>query len=413
MSFGNVVDPDLIYKVWSLVIRHLEVGDLARLMKTSTTMRIAATVHPAYNLLRRKRAALAVPSLGILGAAVQFGDVAALKWVCRDQPVSELESPLRLAASLDLPACIEVLVACGADVDLGEEDTALIIASGRGHESSVLALIEARATVDAQADGSLRTALAHAAAGGSVACVSALIRAGASLEMRSWEDIGNEEYREECTAIMLAARNRHGGCVRALIQAQADVNATDECECTALIHACQHGHEGYARALLEARADVEATDTTDGYTALMLASRYGHEGCARALLEARANVEAIDATDGYTALTLASQYGHEGCTRALTEARANVDATWKHGYTALMFASRNGNEPCVRALLGARADVHATTTLGRTALMLASRAVRPGFDRGASGCACHNNGWPNGADDHFLPWSRAVRPGSP
>jgi len=53
--------------------------------------------------------------------------------------------------------------------------------------------------------------------------------------------------------------------------------------------ASENGHEPCVRALIEARADVEK-QCKDGVTAIMIASRNGHEPCVRALIEAGASV---------------------------------------------------------------------------------------------------------------------------
>ena len=50
-------------------------------------------------------------------------------------------------------------------------------------------------------------------------------------------------------------------------------------------------HDLCPRALLEAKADLEATQN-QGFTSLMLSCQNGHEQCARALLEAKADPNA-------------------------------------------------------------------------------------------------------------------------
>ena len=68
------------------------------------------------------------------------------------------------------------------------------------------------------------------------------------------------------------------------------------------------GHELCARALIEARAAVDATEE-NGYTALMLCCKNGHEQCVRALVEAKANIHAKN-KDEDAALDIARREGH-------------------------------------------------------------------------------------------------------
>ena len=69
--------------------------------------------------------------------------------------------------------------------------------------------------------------------------------------------------------------------------------------------------------MIEAKANLEATQN-EGWTALMYAAQNGHDLCARELLKAGAVVDARQ-PDGETSLTLSCRGGHEICTRLLLE----------------------------------------------------------------------------------------------
>jgi TonB family protein len=123
--------------------------------------------------------------------------------------------------------------------------------------------------------------------------------------------------------------------------------------------ASEPGHQERVRALLAAQADVNAK-AGNGGTALMTASQNGRQEVVRALLDARADVNAR-AGDGGTALMLASQNGHVEAVRALLDARADVNAKAGNGATALMLAAKNGQEEVVQLLKSAGAADRSTT----------------------------------------------------
>ena len=161
--------------------------------------------------------------------------------------------------------------------------TPLMIVAEKGHEQCVLALIEAKANIEATHMYGW-TALFMACLNGHEQCARALIEAGAEV------DKGNANGR---TSLMTASMNGHESCIRVLLDNGAGVNKAESNGFTSLMNACQNGHEQCAQALIKAKADLEK-QTAKGSTALILAARNGHEMCAQALIEAGADIEKPD-----------------------------------------------------------------------------------------------------------------------
>ena len=120
---------------------------------------------------------------------------------------------------------------------------------------------------------------------------------------------------------------------------------------TPLMSAARAGRLDAVRLLLEAGADVNATDAHQQETALMWAAAEGHADVVTALIQAGA-----DPNRKARVTTL--------------EERKHADHP-TGGFTALMFAVRNGHEPVARALVGAGADPNLTNGDGVTATIVA------------------------------------------
>ncbi len=97
--------------------------------------------------------------------------------------------------------------------------------------------------------------------------------------------------------------------IQLLLDAGADVNATDDDGETALIAAARGGHTEAAQILLDAGADVNATDIQE-QTALITAAQWGHTETVQALLVAGAEVEKEPGEYSLSALMTAAFEGH-------------------------------------------------------------------------------------------------------
>jgi ankyrin repeat protein len=172
-----------------------------------------------------------------------------------------------------------------------------------------------------------------------------------------------------------AAVRGHADCVKALIDAHADLNPRDTKGRTPLMLSVggadevtgpKPGAMECVHFLIAAGADVNARDS-DGGTALMKAAYTGDLGMLTALVAAGADVHAQ--IDGFTALTQAAYMHRAHCVAALIAIGADVNVRHRTGQTPLMFAVRNADVESVGTLIAAGAHVDATEyEYGNTAL---------------------------------------------
>ncbi|KAL7904030.1 ankyrin repeat-containing domain protein [Trichoderma velutinum] len=297
--------------------------------------------------------------------------------------------PLWYAAQNGHEAIVKLLLACGANVNAGDDrQTALQAASENGHQEIVEKLLAAGADVNATAAGDYEqtalqtaagTALQAASGNGHQEIVEKLLTAGANVNAAG-------AGRNKQTALQAAAGNGHQEIVEKLLAAGANVNVAGagRNKQTALQAAAGNGHQEIVEKLLTAGADVNAAAAAaagrNRQTALQAASENGHQEIVEKLLAAGADVNAAAAAAGYygqTALQAASGNGHQEIVEKLLTAGADVNAAAGAGrnkQTALQAAAGNGHQEIVEKLLTAGADVNATAA-GRnrqTALQAAS-----------------------------------------
>jgi len=194
--------------------------------------------------------------------------------------------------------------------------------------------------------------------------VQMLLNAGANVNATD-----NSGY----TALIYAADKGDKDVVQMLLNAGANVNATGEDGSTALILAADKGHLEIVSSLLgRPGIDMNAKENVNGSTALMVATDKGYTDVVKMLLNAGANVNATD-NSGYTALIYAADQRYTDVVKMLLNAGANVNALDnEYGYTALIVAALHGYTDVVELLLDKGADVNATGEDGSTALMVAT-----------------------------------------
>ncbi|EFN55252.1 hypothetical protein CHLNCDRAFT_134585 [Chlorella variabilis] len=155
------------------------------------------------------------------------------------------------------------------------------------------------------------------------------------------------------TPLLTAAGYGRLACVTALLEAGSTVEAADNMHGTELHYAAMRGHAHCLPTLLAAGADVEAVNS-QRRTPLGVAAHGGHAGCAGADVNAMGNC-------GETALSCAaswSAWGSEASLRVLIGAGADASDANARGETPLHRAAGSGNEAAARVLLaaGAAAD---------------------------------------------------------
>ena len=244
--------------------------------------------------------------------------------------------------------------------------TALMLAARRGHESHVRSLIDARANVDARTP--------DARSRGMMAFV---------------HDDGEEGQKYGgCTALALAAQNRQGGSVRALIEAKANLETQDATGCTALLCAAEASCEAWGFSLKMVGFGPAPVGRPDQKARAALLANY-NEPCLQLLIDAKANLEATEEY-GHTALMLFASVGHLPGLRAMFDAKANLDAALPlamlqasmagsalpGGFTALMISAHVGETECLQALIEAKADLNAESMQHFTGLSLAFKQCR-------------------------------------
>ena len=261
-----------------------------------------------------------------------------------------------------------------------------------------MALLSGGASPDDRAHNSTGwTALHHSACLGDTACTTALLGAGAGVNIATSKGE---------TALHLASQAGNAAGVAALLGAGADVAIADAQRLTALHVAAQNGHAACVAALAAAPgADLEA-ESRGQHTALQLAAMRGYADCVAVLLQAGASaagrrgtgalhaaastgnaaclaglatdgadLEALD-VEKHAALQVAAMYGRAECVAILLLAGANLNATGgtSSGLMPLHYAAYNGDAACVAALLANGANVQSVDRYGRIPLTWAQQA---------------------------------------
>ena len=180
-------------------------------------------------------------------------------------------------------ACLELLIASGADVNTTLQDgrTNIILAVKNCHEKYAKSQPAEKQGLNEDYDDHHK-------------CIELLLKEGADV---------NTQCDDGWTALMLAAAYGHSKCVEKLIQAGAKVNAVDNHGAFALLFACNAGDSACVDSLLQAGADVNLRDQ-QGTTPLISASTHGSHQLLAQLLRAGAHINRSN-TAGLNALQYA------------------------------------------------------------------------------------------------------------
>ena len=150
--------------------------------------------------------------------------------------------------------------------------------------------------------------------------------------------------------LLIAARFGGLETVATLVEAKADVNATDETGLTALMGAAYMGHAHVVSYLIQNGATVDQKDE-EGYTALTFAANGGQVVCCSQLLNAGAD---LNTEDNHRSIPImfASQHGFDDVVKLLMFHGADPRTTGTHGLSAIDFAKQNGHSTTLTILEG-------------------------------------------------------------
>jgi ankyrin repeat protein len=266
-------------------------------------------------------------------------------------------SPLAHGVYIGDAEWVQFLVAHGASVD-PDHGSALALAAKLDRPDLVRILLQGGAQVDA--DGytiGYGSVLAAAAASAGIETVEVLIGMGA--------DAGKRLDKSVISAVAAAGRNLGadvGDIVSLLVRHGANVNDTGGSHGSALGEACFRGNLLCLEALIEAGADVnQRLDPKSGGSALTIAVASGSLPCVNALIDAGADVDERLGLNNYGSnLAAAATEGHLGCLQSLLAAGADpnqVPLVGSYG-SALAAAASAGQLDCLTALVEAGVDVN-------------------------------------------------------
>ncbi len=216
-----------------------------------------------------------------------------------------------------------------------------------------------------------------------------LIKAGrhdAAMDAIASADV-NAAGPDGSTALMYATYNVDTDLVRALLDAGARADITNQYGATPLAEAVKLDNEELVGILLDAGADPDSPNL-DNQTALMLASYIGNLDIADKLIDAGADVNAIETFRHQTALMWAAAENHPDVVDLLIANGADVHVKavaddWPRqmtsepraqfrptgGLNALLYATRSGCYRCTVAIVEAGADINQPNPDGVTPLL--------------------------------------------
>lgn len=294
-----------------------------------------------------------------LFTALRDGDGTTVRALARSNsginaPNTSGDTPLMYAAIYSNAEIVKLLIEQGADVNAKTPTgtTALMLAVG--DLEKVRLLLKKGADVNARSVTGRTPLLIAASRTGAGEVVKLLLAHGADANAK--DELQGIPLIPAggggSTALIEAAKIRDGKALEYLIDAGANVQATDNSGADALTAAAVYGNVENVRRLLSHGARVDTRATPNQFTSLILATWRQDPKLVKMLIGAGADPNAQDAR-GATALMWSSysDYADPATTQALIEAGAKVDAHNQAGETAMTWARKRGDTAIVRLLL--------------------------------------------------------------
>uniref|UniRef100_G1U7B7 Ankyrin repeat and SOCS box containing 2 n=1 Tax=Oryctolagus cuniculus TaxID=9986 RepID=G1U7B7_RABIT len=309
--------------------------------------------------------------------AIKDGDDEALKAMIKEgknlaEPNKEGWLPLHEAAYYGQLGCLKLLqreYPGTIDQRTLQEETALYLATCRGHLDCVLSLLQAGAEPDIS-NKSRETPLYKACERKNAEAVRILVQHNSvsrnDLEVMEILVGGGAkvESKTPCgiTPLFVAAQSGQLDALRFLAKHGADINTQASDSASALYEACKNEHEEVVEFLLSQGADANRANK-DGLLPLHMASKKGNYRIVQMLLPVTSRTRIR--RDGIRSLHLAAERKHDAVLEALLAARFDVNALLASERArlyedrrifALYFAVVNNNVYAIELLLLGCAD---------------------------------------------------------
>jgi ankyrin repeat protein/uncharacterized integral membrane protein len=269
--------------------------------------------------------------------------------------------PIFLSALLGASIAVAVTYRRRLAAERNGEEPTLVKIDLRGGliALGVLVVIGAGAAVYNERTGKLgKTLLIFATEAGNPVAVQSLIRLGSNVNVshNGW------------TPLMCAADNNDAACVKALIEAKANVLPRNEDGDTALLLVICGNKPSIAcvKSLVLAGSDVNMSDTA-GITPLTRSAAGGNLSILETVLTTRADINKMG-YDNRSAVDYAAQLPTTDCLQFLLSRGSKINSRDGYDETPLMSAAERNSLPCVRYLLSHGADAKAKDSTGKEAI---------------------------------------------
>ena len=283
-------------------------------------------------------------------------------------------SPLFYASLWGITETMQFLIDQREDVNHigGLYGSPLSAAAAHGHQDAVSLLIEKGANVNIMG-GMFGTAVQTAAARGKAKIVEYLLDHKAEVNLMG----GWSHASALILASKLANKKTSESIIRLLVDAGADLNATDADGATALHAAAFSGSMNVLKLLVGNNAKLDLKDD-EGSTPLLVAVLQGRHAAAKYLIESGANLNIKDRS-GVAPIHAAISQAQPKLLNTLLCHQVDVNVKNEEGMTALHIAVDENDASAVELLIAHNANVNAPDRDGSTPLHL----VELNSDRGA------------------------------